>query len=727
MLLYGKMFAEASKEGLNFTKYSENVAKNIKIAQNYTFKNGLRGLENMAKKATAMKMDMQAVAQLADKVSTVEGSIDVASKLQVLGGSFAAMADPIAMLNEGYNDIEGLQDRMIKMIGGMGTFNKETGEVTFTGGDRRRIRVAADAMGVSYDTLMESATAQVRRGEIEKQINSSKTASGLDKDLKELIMNTGTFKDGKAGVVINGEFKALDDIKGADYEAIKTESRQDSDNIKDIAHNLRSIEDVISGTKKAKDAAQAKMVKGIAKTYGGVIDYLGQIKGLLYALVVAQAIGGVANFVGNFRGFRGTARGSANRMAGNSTTRVPGKIVKGGVGRTLKRAGLKIFGKNVVKKGGNLFKGALNVAGNVWGGTKNIAGNAWKGTKNIAGNVLKNASKAVEPIKEVAKKAGGYITKATGGIVKGGVGRTLKRAGLKIFGKNAVKGITTVGGKLATGAAKGGIAGIGGAIVDIGTDALVNSGKMKKGGVGHYAGSIAGNALSYGALGSMFGPWGTAIGAVIGAGIGIGKAGKARQERYLEEKGIKVKGDYNRRKLRMINDALEETGKLPKWVRKKLEEQGDHEILAKIDKKDAENKAKGKKYATNFMDTRVGSIAYWFSPVMGEVMSQMDRLSNKLIGKLQDKRKQEVIKPIPEKGLNSKTNVMTNGNKEIHIKTGPQDIKLNGTLNLRGQDGKSIDIIDTLSKDKVLLTSLSSMVSNEIKRMGHGSDVSRDF
>ena len=40
----GRMFSEASAEGILFDKYAENVSKNIKIAQNYTFKNGLKGL-----------------------------------------------------------------------------------------------------------------------------------------------------------------------------------------------------------------------------------------------------------------------------------------------------------------------------------------------------------------------------------------------------------------------------------------------------------------------------------------------------------------------------------------------------------------------------------------------------------------------------------------------------------------------------------------------------------
>ena len=145
-----KMFTEASKSGLSFEKYSDNVAKNIKIAQNYTFKNGLRGLESMAKKATALKLDMGQVASFADKVSTIEGSIDVASKLQVLGGQFAAIADPMAMLSDGLMDMEGLTDRIIKMVGGLGNFNKKTGEVEVSAFNKQRIKAAAQAMGMDY-------------------------------------------------------------------------------------------------------------------------------------------------------------------------------------------------------------------------------------------------------------------------------------------------------------------------------------------------------------------------------------------------------------------------------------------------------------------------------------------------------------------------------------------------------------------------------------------------
>ena len=286
----GKMISDASKQGLSFEKYSDNVAKNIKIAQNYTFKNGLKGLESMAKKATAMKMDMQQVAALADKVSTVEGAIDVSSQLQVLGGPFAQLADPLGMLNEGLNDMEGLQDRLIKMVGGLGSFDKETGEVKVSAFNKQRIKAASQAMGVDYGTIMESVNAQARRGEISKQIAASETASGFSDDIKELIMNSGTIKDGKAGVSIKGKFKSVDELTEKDYEALQAESRIESEDIKVMAQSLQSIDEKIESYKTAQEARQAQMYDGVAEGFGSVMKWLSKLGPLLTVVTIIQGV-----------------------------------------------------------------------------------------------------------------------------------------------------------------------------------------------------------------------------------------------------------------------------------------------------------------------------------------------------------------------------------------------------------------------------------------------------
>ena len=724
----GKMFADATKQGLSVEKYSDNVAKNIKIAQNYTFKNGLKGLESMAKKATAMKMDMQQVAALADKVSTVEGAIDVSAQLQVLGGPFAQLADPLGMLNEGLNDMEGLQDRLIKMVGGLGSFDKETGEVKVSAFNKQRIKAASQAMGVSYDTIMESVNAQARRGEISKQIAASATASGFNDDMKELIMNSGTIKDGKAGVSIKGKFKSVDELTEKDYEALQAESRTETEDIKVMAQSLQSIEEKVQSFETAKAAKQAEMYDMVAKGFGNTMKWLSRLGPLLTVVSIIQGVVAAGQVIGGF---------------------------------------------------GNSFKRGKGITKGLWDSAKNIFSRSAGGSANtVAGGTVS----AMKGAKSTISKA---ITKATGGVVKGSVSRTITRAAAKIGGRKAAKAVASLGGRLATGLAKGGPLGIVAEGVNLAGDALMNraiaKGKMKKGGVGHHIGKAATGALAGAAFGSIFGPIGTAVGAAAGGLIGLAKAGKAKQERKLEEKlsetGTTVQGKYNGRKLKEINAALE-TGEVSKRLRRKLEKSGDQELLALIDKKAEENKdtPKTKK---KFFDTKLGRAMIIANPMLGmgvlgargikkvanskvgQALSKITNPQSKLgkammmatpmgaaimagrgvssfvkknkIEKFQGKSKKSAadilssynttIKPVLEKGNNAKYGAVNKTNNDIHLKSDPHDIKINGTLNLKGQDGKTIDIVSELKNNPQMLRQVSGMISNEMGVLQKGINV----
>ena len=724
----GKMFSDASKQGLSFEKYSDNVAKNIKIAQNYTFKNGLKGLESMAKKATAMKMDMQQVAALADKVSTVEGAIDVSAQLQVLGGPFAQLADPLGMLNEGLNDMEGLQDRLIKMVGGLGSFDKETGEVKVSAFNKQRIKAASQAMGVSYDTIMESVNAQARRGEISKQIAASATASGFNDDMKELIMNSGTIKDGKAGVSIKGKFKSVDELTEKDYEALQAESRTETEDIKVMAQSLQSIEEKVQSFETAKAAKQAEMYDMVAKGFGNTMKWLSRLGPLLTVVSIIQGVVAAGQVIGGF---------------------------------------------------GNSFKRGKGITKGLWDSAKNIFSRSAGGSANtVAGGTVS----AMKGAKSTISKA---ITKATGGVVKGSVSRTITRAAAKIGGRKAAKAVASLGGRLATGLAKGGPLGIVAEGVNLAGDALMNraiaKGKMKKGGVGHHIGKAATGALVGAAFGSIFGPIGTAVGAAAGGLIGLAKADKAKQERKLEEKlsetGTTVQGKYNGRKLKEINAALE-TGEVSKRLRRKLEKSGDQELLALIDKKAEENKDTPKTKKKLF-DTKLGRAMMIANPMLGmgvlgargikkvansKVGQTLNKITNpqsKLgkammmatpmgaaimagrgvssfvkknkIEKFQGKSKKSAadilssynttIKPVLEKGNNAKYGAVNKTNNDIHLKSDPHDIKINGTLNLKGQDGKTIDIVSELKNNPQMLRQVSGMISNEMGVLQKGINV----
>lgn len=657
----GKMFADASKEGVLFEAYAENVSKNIKIAQNYTFKNGIKGLESMAKKATALKLDMQQVAAFADKVSTVEGAIDVSAKLQVLGGPFAAMADPLGMLNEGLNDMEGLQDRLVKMVGGMGSFDKSTGEVKVSAFNKARIKEAANAMGISYDSIMESVNAQAKRGEIDKQISASSTASALPDEMKELIRNSGTFKDGKAGVSIRGQFKSLDELSGDDYEALKKETQTESEDIKDIAANLRSLVDAREGLEKSYETWMARIYswlgqieKSILKGIGWAMRILGPIAAIATGVFAAGRIGGL------IQGFKG--------------------IFSQGMGGS----GNKILGKT-----------------------------------------------------------------AASTIVKGGLKRTATRAAAKIGGKAAAKGAVALGGKLATGLAKGGPMGLVAEGISLAGNALMDraiaKGKMKKGGVGHHVGKAATGALSGAAIGSILGPVGAAVGAVIGGAVGLVKAGKAKQERKLEEKlsgtGITVQGKYNRRKLKKINKALE-TGEISDRMRRKLEKQGDTELLAQIDKVKAEKKEKAQEKVSKLKEKLgISKKKFGTANFTVGVANFNGRGLNGLLGNKQSviggaisigtKIKEKggtIIKAVKEKGLSGAWEAIKEKKepkKETQTQTVPKsfDININGSLKLTGDNGQSVDIIGELRKNPQMLRSLADMIAKEISYLEKGTTV----
>ena len=750
----GKMFSDASKEGILFETYAENVSKNIKIAQNYTFKNGLKGLESMAKKATALKLDMQQVAAFADKVSTVEGAIDVSAKLQVLGGPFAAMADPLGMLNESLNDMEGLEDRLIKMVKGMGSFDKSTGEVNVSSYNKIRIKEAANAMGISYDNLMESVNADAKRGEIKKQISASATASALPEEMKELIMNSGTFKDGKAGVSIRGQFKSLDELSGKDYEALKKETQTESEDIKDIATDLRSLVDAREGLNKSYETWTARLFGWLGQIEKLVLKGLGwltiigalakgsfaagRIGGLIQGFkgILNQGMGGYGDRIG---GLRNIMDWIGKRIGGS------GKGILGGIGK---------LGKGILGKIGGLGKGLFGK----FGGLLGKFGGLGKGIIGKFGGLGKNL------LSGVGSKILGKT--ATSTIVKGGLKRTATRAAIKILGKQGAKTAVKLGAGLSKGLAKGGPLGLVAEGVNLAADALMDraiaNGKMKKGGVGHHIGKAATGALAGAAWGSILGLPGIIGGAIIGGTVGLLKAGKAKQERILEEKlegtGIEVKGKYNRSKLKKINKALE-TGEISDRMRRKLEKRGDTALLDKIDDtkiKRAEKKKKllevegalgNKKKKLNIAKNRFGTANFTVGVANfnGRGLNGLFGRKQSIIGgainigtKIKEKgsttikaiaeRGSTIIKAVKEKGLSGAWEAIKEkkeSKKETQAQAAPKsfDININGSLKLTGDNGQSVDIISELRKNPQVLRSLADMIAKEISYLEKGTTV----
>lgn len=707
----GKMFADASKAGISFEKYSDNVKQNISIAQNYTFKDGLKGLESMAKKATAIKMDMQMVANLAQKVSTVEGAIDVGAKLQVLGGPFAQAADPLGMLNEGLNDIEGLQDRVTRMIGQLGSFDKSTGEVKVSAFNKRRVAAAAEAMGMDYGKLMESVNANARRGEVEKQLSASASASKLDDNMKELIKNNAEFKNGKAGVSINGEWKSIDELGNGDYEALVAETQDQAADVKDIAKNLRSLVDKRQGVIKQRDANQAQLSEKlkIGELEGKLIDVIGQSNFLLKTWITIALAN---NIINGIRGLAQTVDGA----------------------KDIFNFGKSIFsrGKNLFRKGG---KTAFNVIrrkgrGGLTRGWQNIVGRTMQPSANMATNAASNvASRAATgtatrtAANAATRGAANAGAKASANVMGRGISRAGTRGAIKFLGKGGAKMIGKAAGPLA-----GVVGGAFTAFDEFGKENNHSTGRKVGATVGSTIGGIAGAAaLSWiPVIGPIIGG---AVGSWLGKTIGSGFANDKRRAKFKDKYGLgeSLKGDYSVKEIKEINKARV-TGKISKKLMDKLADRGDTEMFKQVievqkanKKENAENNGARKGRISKNIRTAYFNIGT--SYFEGELFKKGSEKSISISRGFRENGKSGGWEAVKERSSsNSSNNAVTetqnSGKKDFNV-------NINGTLKLTSDNGQSVDIIGELRKNPQLLRSLADMISKEISTIDKGTYVSQ--
>ena len=706
----GKMFSTASKSGLSLDKLSKNIRENLNLAQKYTFRNGTRGLESMAKKATELNLNMSQAAAFAERVNTVEGAIKTGAQLQVLGGPFAQMADPIGMLYEGLNDLEGLQDRMTQMFGNLGSFNKQTGEVELSAFNKVRIREAAKAMGVDENNIFEAINSSARRNEIANQLGNR---TDISKETMELIKNVGTIQNGVAGVNINGEFVEAAKITNKDAKALQEISRSESDDVKDIAVRLRGWDDAVQGFKKQKDAVHGQLVEtsNIGKGAQKIVQDVADMKGILIAIAGATIAGGVIGAVG---GIGGIAKGVSHVGMG-----IPNLIGRGG-----KSVGSKSSGLLTRRRSG---QGAFMHKGNAY--TVNKTGQL---TRVFEDGTTRSLSKSA-----FAKNPGTY-------------NKLLKGAKLAKVGGAVAKGAT--------------IAGLVAIPVQLGTNYYVGKDKSRRGKFVDYAGNIgagmAGGAATGAWLGSMLGPYGTIIGAGLGAiagGVTSGIGARKRQlNRHIDEAGVELYGDYSMKELKQIRAATRGEGKLSEDLKEKMRMKGDSAAIEQISNltKSVVDEATGALKVTNVNAQKKagGGIVEGNStsgdriPVQtnagemvlnqGQQATLFNAIKNNDFSSISGIRKEAfatnkrdttfgdvVVKPREDDSVITKPQEPIEKTVKYEL-GGTWNINIGGTINAVSPDGtsKKVDIdIDALKK--TIEENLMKKISEGLARMEHGGRI----
>lgn len=250
--LMGEMSKQVSKIGLDGRKYLKDMINNLKMAQKYDFRNGVKGMMEMAKWSQNTRFNMNNLPNMIEGIQKggLEGIITKAAKLQVLGGRFAIGADPIAMAFEAYNDPAALAKRFNSMTIGMGHFNKETGEVEFNGMDMDRMRVLAENSDQSIDDIKKQARYNVKKDRVEGFIKD-KT---LSQEQRMDLVNKAYYQDGQWKV---------NDVTG---NAVNL-SEVNSSNIKDIQADTyegkmeQGMEQLVSFTKLFTGNTEANLAK----------------------------------------------------------------------------------------------------------------------------------------------------------------------------------------------------------------------------------------------------------------------------------------------------------------------------------------------------------------------------------------------------------------------------------------------------------------------------------
>lgn len=182
--------------GLSGKATGDAIVKNIDKLNQYGFQNGIKGLGTMVQQAQSLKMNMEEIFKVADKLYDPESAINLAANLQVVGGAVGDLGDPIKLMYDATNNVESLQTSIIGAARSLATYNAEQGRFEVTGANLRRAKAMADALGISMGELTSMAVKGAAKFEAMSELDMFPK---LTDEQKEFVANISTIKDGKVG------------------------------------------------------------------------------------------------------------------------------------------------------------------------------------------------------------------------------------------------------------------------------------------------------------------------------------------------------------------------------------------------------------------------------------------------------------------------------------------------------------------------------------------------
>lgn len=512
----------SERVGVNTNKIIKSLNTNFKKLQTYNFKHGIDGMSRLAILGEKYKIDIGSAMTSMDKARNLEEVIDMAANLQVLGGQFAAMADPMAMLFESRNDPEAYAKRLSNMTKGMIALRKTSEGYSFELASpmaRDMLDKAAHALGMSTEELTQQALRQRELTEMRKQM----LGLNLNNSQKELIESLAKFdtKTGKFTIQVGSDIISLNKLSNNHLIALKKQQ----ESLENRAKAAQTFDDVYKATIQEFKTVLLPLLRGINNTMGWIRkNVVEPISNILGSGVDNPLVKSITGFVGSVMVFSvltakitksifsfGKYISSLNKnIGGTSTNPIRNRTRGRGITNTSKTMSIK----------GGLGAGAgVGLAGIGVGAGVGIAA---MGIGSIADSLDK-----LDPEKVKALESITWALTTLSGIA------TIAAAGIMIFGKaslSAAPGLLALGGGIALIGAGIGLATAGIGVMTMGLAQLIEKGAASKDSLLNVAGGIFAiqSALSAGIFGMAGLPaFAGALGAIALSANKIEKVGDA--------------------------------------------------------------------------------------------------------------------------------------------------------------------------------------------------------
>lgn len=477
-----EMMNLSTKMGVNSVAVTNNLKKNMQLANRFHFKDGVKGMVKLAAAAAKMHLDMEGIASMADKVFRPEGAVEMAARLQTMGGEFAKLGDPFQLMFKARNDFEAFAKDIGEATKEFSKFNEETGQFEISGLGFDRIKEIADITGISADKLAEMSRETAKIQQIEMNVGMGIT----DDENIEFISSIATFNDitKQWEANVDGQNKNIKTLTDADIKKMKDEKAS----LKERAKQAQTFDETWKNLQNTFKTLLFPILNGLSEglkePMNDFMEWAQKSGGFDKLFESAKTIGTTIGKA--LKGITKVATTIAEFVADNPITSLISVI--GGMG---------LFKYLQWVANGKALAVGFNMGASIGGG---MGGPGGGGRRGMFG--------------------------------RGGMGNMLGMGNPFSGAKNGFRGAGIqgkgIGGKM-WGGLKGGMGGMGnmglgllGMAGGMGMDYL-RMGMDDPDSAGGKALGIGSSALQGAGMGAMFGPWGALIGGLLGGGYGAYK------------------------------------------------------------------------------------------------------------------------------------------------------------------------------------------------------------